>query len=223
MYGEKESEFGQKYAKFINPVTDPAKLEMIKGKKKVRVLVQGVFDMFHFGHANCILQAKNMFPNTEVVVGVTGGADTTANKGKTVMTEEERCESVRQCRYVDEVICPSPWVFSMDFMRQHNIDFIARDDEPYPMGDNPDIFQEARDAGVFLAVIRTEDVSTSDYIARVICEYDRFLQRNLARGYSREDLGITYLYEKGMEVRMRLDGVLKTVCEYIYAAIAAQL
>ena len=46
-------------------------------------------------------------------------------------------------------------------------------------------------------------MSTSDYITRIIHEYDTFLQRNLDRGYSREELGITY-----MKVRPKGEGVL---------------
>ena len=41
------------------------------------------------------------------------------------MTEEERCESVRQCRYVDEVICPAPWCISMEFLKEHNVSAIV--------------------------------------------------------------------------------------------------
>ena len=47
--------------------------------------------------------------------------------------------------------------------------------------------------GMFLPVIRTEEVSTSDFITRIIVEYDKYLQRNLDRGYTRQDLGITYM------------------------------
>ena len=134
---------------------------------------------------------------------------------RTMMAEDDRVECVRQCRYVDEVIFPMPWVSDLEFLQKHNIDFVAQNGEPYPMGDVPDIFKEHKDAGMFLPVVRTKGVSTSDYITRVICEYDSFLQRNLARGYSREELGITFLYEKKLEVMMRLEGVQRTINGYI--------
>ena len=42
-------------------------------------------------------------------------------KGKTVMNTEERCELVRHCRYVDEVVPNAPWQVTMEFMREHRV------------------------------------------------------------------------------------------------------
>ena len=64
-------------------------------------------------------------------MGVCSDAVTHAYKGKTVMTEEERYESVRHCRWVDEVLPDAPWVITPAFLDAHAIDFVAHDDLPY--------------------------------------------------------------------------------------------
>ena len=40
-------------------------------------------------------------------------------------------ESLRHCKWVDEIVVDSPWVISEAFLTEHDIDFVCHDDLPY--------------------------------------------------------------------------------------------
>lgn len=82
----------------------------------VRIYADGVFDMYHIGHAKVLEQAKKLFKHVYLIVGVSGDQETIEKKGKIVMNEFERVEILKHCKWVDEVICPCPWEISLDFL-----------------------------------------------------------------------------------------------------------
>ncbi|XP_020614527.1 choline-phosphate cytidylyltransferase A-like [Orbicella faveolata] len=179
-----------------------------KATRPIRVYADGVYDVYHFGHARALMQAKRAFP-TEVylMVGVSNDELTHQYKGFTVMTEDERYESLRHCRYVDEVIRDAPWSVTPDFMELHKIDFVAHDDLPYKSAGADDIYKEVKAMGKFVATQRTEGISTSDLIARVVKDYDVYIRRNLARGYTAKELNVSFIKEKEVQVRQKMDEI----------------
>lgn len=107
------------------------------------------------------------------------------------MSQKERVEIIEHCKWVDEVICPCPWVITLDFLDKHNIDFVAHDDAPYGSAGQEDIYKEIKKAGKFAATQRTEGISTSDIILRIIKDYDMYVIRSFERGYKPKDLKIS--------------------------------
>lgn len=111
-------------------------------------------------------QAKKAFPDTTLVVGVTSDEDTHKRKGLTVMSAKERAESVRHCKWVDEVIEDCPWIVTPEFLQANQLDYVAHDDLPYGADEGDDIYQPVKAAGMFLVTQRTEGVSTTGIITR---------------------------------------------------------
>ena len=56
-----------------------------------------------------------------------------------------------------------------------------------------DIYKPIKDIGKFVATQRTEGISTSDVIARIVRDYDVYIKRNLDRGYTPQDLNLSYI------------------------------
>jgi choline-phosphate cytidylyltransferase len=117
--------------------------------RAVRIYADGVFDLFHIGHMRQLQQAKTAFPEVHLILSAT-----------------ERAESVRHCKWVDEVIEDCPWIVTAEFLEKHNIDYVAHDDLPYGADEGDDIYTPLKEKGMFLVTQRTEGLSTTGIITK---------------------------------------------------------
>ncbi|KAI8463116.1 MAG: CTP-phosphoethanolamine cytidylyltransferase [Monoraphidium minutum] len=141
-----------------------------RGVRPVRVYMDGCFDMMHYGHANALRQAKAL--GDVLVVGLIPDAEILRVKGPPVQNEKERYTMVEQVKWVDEIISDVPYDVSPEFTSElfskHRIDYIIHGDDPCLLPDGTDAYAAAKRLGRFKMIKRTEGVSTTDIVGRML-------------------------------------------------------
>lgn len=142
-----------------------------KDKSLPRIYVDGCYDMFHWGHANVIRQACAAFDyKCVLVLGICNNPIIELHKGPTVMTEEERNTAVEACQWADEVVEGIPyWNTELFMMKALHIDYVVHgDDISLNTQTGKNSYQDIIDAGMMKVVPRTDGVSTTDLIYRMM-------------------------------------------------------
>ncbi len=184
--------------------------------RPVRIYSDGIWDLFHFGHARALEQAKKIFPNVYLIVGVCGDQITFEKKGRTVMNEQERVMSAMHCKWVDQVIPNAPWVITQEFLDQHQIDYVAHDDIPYRSAEMDDVYAFVKKQGRFLPTRRTEGISTTDLITRIVKDYDTYVRRNLERGIPITEMNVSTFKATELRIKDNLSKITGSVSKTVH-------
>jgi ethanolamine-phosphate cytidylyltransferase len=138
--------------------------------KQIRVWMDGAFDMFHYGHMNAFRQGRAL--GTYLVVGVNDDESIKACKGTApVLNDDERIGAVSGCRWVDEIVPHCPYVMTPEYLseviKKYKIDYVVHGDDPCIV-DGKDVYQDAKDRGIYREIPRTTGVSTTDIVGRML-------------------------------------------------------
>jgi cytidyltransferase-like protein len=132
---------------------------------KIRVYVDGVFDLTHYGHYKLFKQAKEL--GDTLIVGVLSNEECKNYKRNPVLNEKERAENIRCCGHVDIVLEGVPNVVTKDFIEKYNIHIVAHahtaeEHEKYKYQ-----YIDPLQLGIFRRLNYTPTISTTDIIKRI--------------------------------------------------------
>jgi glycerol-3-phosphate cytidylyltransferase len=130
----------------------------------MRVYVDMVGDLFHYGHVEFLRRARAL--GDTLVVGVHSDQTVASYKRAPLMTMDERIRVIEACRYVDEVVPDAPLRVTDEFLRVHGIDLVVH-------GDDMDaetlagFYREPQARGILQIVPYTEGISTTTILERL--------------------------------------------------------
>ena len=129
-----------------------------------RVYVDMVADLFHYGHANFLKQAKKH--GSYLIVGIHSDKVVEGYKRSPIMTMEERLDTVSSCRYVDEVVANAPLIIDQKWLDTHQIDLVVHGDD-FSEEMEQLCYRTPIDLGIFRLVSYTSKISTTEIIRRI--------------------------------------------------------
>mgnify|MGYP001410211235 CR=1 FL=1 len=129
-----------------------------------RVYVDMVADLFHYGHANFLKQAKKH--GSYLIVGIHSDKVVEGYKRSPIMTMEERLDTVASCRYVDEVVPNAPLIIDQKWLDTHQIDLVVHGDD-FSEEMEQLCYRTPIDLGIFRLVSYTSEISTTEIIRRI--------------------------------------------------------
>ncbi|XP_040186738.1 ethanolamine-phosphate cytidylyltransferase [Rana temporaria] len=135
-------------------------------RRTIRVWCDGCYDMVHYGHSNQLRQARAM--GDYLIVGVHTDEEIARHKGPPVFTQEERYKMVRAIKWVDEIVPGAPYVTTLDTLDKYNCDFCVHGNDITLTVDGKDTYEEVKNAQRYRECQRTQGVSTTDLVGRML-------------------------------------------------------
>ena len=110
--------------------------------------------------------------STAIILRASTESDGCRQGATTRPDDEERLASVAACKFVDEVVPKAPYIMNDAYLRdvvfgKYNVDFVVHGDDPCVV-DGRDVYETAVKMGKYRTIPRTEGVSTTDIVGRML-------------------------------------------------------
>lgn len=172
-------------AKREDMISSPARPQR-KKSREIRIFMDGAFDVMHYGHMNAFRLGRSL--GTYLIVGVNSDDSITKCKGPPLMNDKERLTMVQGCKFVDEVVPNCPYIMTAEYLdwifTTYDVDYVVHGDDPCIV-DGKDVYESAKRLGRYRSIPRTEGVSTTDIVGRMLMmTKEHHLRTRRARGNS---------------------------------------
>lgn len=135
----------------------------------MRIYIDGIFDLFHFGHLESFRKCKELYNNVFLIVGVISDNTATNYKRLPIINEKHRYEIVKNIKYVDKIIEGPPLNITKEFMIKYNIDLVVHGFSNQDDAIKQDIyFQYPKSINKFKEIEYCNECSTTDIINKII-------------------------------------------------------
>lgn len=134
----------------------------------IRVYVDGVFDLFHYGHVRLFKQVKEYFEtkfpnqNIHIISGVITDEDVMKYKRKPIMTFDERKEVLESCKYIHQVVDGELYITD-EFLNTHKVDYVVHGND----SSQSDFYKIPIEKGIMVYLKYTNTISTTNIINRI--------------------------------------------------------
>jgi choline-phosphate cytidylyltransferase len=127
----------------------------------------GVFDICHLGHMKFFEKIVTSFDHPiYLIVGVHSDECVRSYKRDPIINEKFRVETVKLCKYVDNVLENAELIVTKEFCLENKIDYVIIGEE---YKDNKDKYwySGAMELGIHKYISRFEELSTTDIIKKI--------------------------------------------------------
>ncbi len=136
------------------------------------VYIDGVFDLFHRGHLESFIKAKNVFndpDNTLLFVGIVSDEVCKSYKRTPIICEDDRVTIIKHLNLVNKIIFPCPLIVDMDFINANNIDLVVHGfSNDADREKQKDFYAEIKAKGYFQEIEYYSKISTTEIIKKLV-------------------------------------------------------
>ena len=129
----------------------------------IRVYVDMVADLFHYGHVEFLKKARSL--GDYLLVGIHADDAVASYKRSPILTMDERVACIVGCRFVDEVLPDAPLRMDREWIKTHNIDLVVHGND-WSEEQLRETHEGPMKMGILHTVPYTPGISTSEIIQR---------------------------------------------------------